>query len=94
MNNQEIVELAELVLADDWPPEMAERLVTQEGVHGILLVIFAAKILAGSPYGITTDNAETIGRARSIADELGASLAEVTEHSAGTTLVFYPPMKQ
>ena len=60
----------------------------------IPLVMFAGKILEGKRYWISSDAPETIERARSLAQVLGAVVTEERDEDDGsTTLIFAPPAR-
>ncbi len=99
MNNSEITELANLQLAVDQSPHddtlqqrFKKALDRAAGDStGLGLSQMAAKLMSGRSYQITSDNPETIARARSLASELGASIVEFEESENLTSIKFAPP---
>jgi TusA-related sulfurtransferase len=55
--------------------------------------MLAYKLLSGERYGITTDNPESVRRARSIAVDLGATIQELEQDDGMTQMVFAPAVK-
>jgi hypothetical protein len=99
MNNAEIIETAALSLAVDKAPDdtglcarFQAALDRLEGPRDGVCLMLAVKIQSGLPYRITSDNPETVRRARSIASDLGARV-EFTEEGRLTSMQFTPPMK-
>ena len=99
MDNREIIELATLYLAVDQSPEddiLAERFsVALEHAFdtdsaGAMQTWLAIKLLSGRPFELTSDNPETIRRARSIAADLGAMIEEFEQDGGSTRVVFKP----
>jgi hypothetical protein len=56
----------------------------------LIVMNLAVKLLEGKNYIVTTDNAETVKRCRSLADHMGASAEQIFEGSALTKIVFRP----
>jgi hypothetical protein len=59
----------------------------------VLCLRLVEKLLEGKPYGILSDNPESIKRVRSIAAHLGATVREVHERGGRTGIIFDPPPK-
>jgi hypothetical protein len=107
MNDSEIVEAGRLMLAlwqspDEEVAAHAQRLDVAMAKMDFAerhLVFLAMKILAGSSYGVCTDNPENAKRYRSLAEHMGATVTEVDQsetHWAGVlkpmiNLRFDPP---
>jgi hypothetical protein len=64
-----------------------------EPVDGMLLLM-TTKLLEGKPYLITTDNPETVRRAKSIATDIGASFEFIHEDDWTTQIRFDPALRQ
>jgi hypothetical protein len=57
-------------------------------------MFLAAKLLEGKSYLITSDNSETISRAKSIAIDIGAAFEVIHEGHGVTQIRFEPPPRQ
>jgi hypothetical protein len=99
--NEEIVALAELVLAaDSAEHELASKLEAKldaelaglESGTDHMLVSLAERLLAGRGFGIDTDNPNSLARIRSLATYLGATVSSDVECCGGRhTLILQPP---
>ena len=97
MTDDEIIELAQLVLAAEQSPDDQElaakvKKIKCEGVDE-LLMRFANKMLQGKAYAIQTDNPETARRARSIATKLGVTPSRFEQSENDTVMLFEPPKR-
>jgi hypothetical protein len=91
MNNAEIIELASLWLAEDQSNNAGRLEVAARGDPiGFDLSLMAADLLSGQFHTIRSANPESIGRARSLATELGASIVEFKESENLTSIKFAP----
>jgi hypothetical protein len=105
MNNigmEEIVSLAALQLKIDSPDsdhgpsdiEVLKNGLARFNAGDCMMLMVAAKLLAGKPYCITSDNPETINRCRSLAKHLGASIQEIRVDGVITRMIVGPPWRQ
>jgi putative intracellular protease/amidase len=97
MTDAEIAEVACLIMALDASPDdeglvrrVDDRLKQCASVVEGALVMLAHKLLCGRPYGVSSDNPESIRRYRSMAMHLGATITEADEGAGMTSLRFDP----
>jgi hypothetical protein len=97
MTDAEIVELARVTLAMDRSPD--DETLTQCLECGLsrldphidpILLMLSVRLLEGKPYGIASDNSETIRRCRLLAAHLGATVTAADEGDVMTSLRFDP----
>lgn len=99
-NNETIVEMATLQLKiDQGQPSTNDVHTYEQGLAGLssgdfIVMNLAVKVLEGKQYSVTTDNAETVKRCRSLADHMGALVQEIFEGSGLTKIVFRPSSRQ
>jgi hypothetical protein len=101
MNNQQIIELASLVLAVDQNPDdeaLVQRLEAgldqlQSSADGIR-VMLATKLLAGEPYSVVSNNPASVQACRSLAAHMGASVIEGDRQLGARTFYIEPAMRQ
>ena len=102
VTNEEIVALAGLQLkidslgADKNPSGLdafKKQLDRLTGAGDCMMLMVAAKLLAGKPYCITSDNPETIRRCKSLAEHMGASVQELCVGCGMTRMILSPPSR-
>ncbi|WP_334403299.1 hypothetical protein [Bradyrhizobium sp. AZCC 2289] len=99
---EEIVSLAALQLRIDSPGSDRHPLDMEVFKNGLarfnagdcMMLMVAAKLLAGKPYCVTSDNPETISRCRSLAEHMGASVQEIRADGIITRIILGPPCRQ
>ena len=105
ISNEEIVSLAALYrkidldsLGDQVSPsdmdDFKKGLDRLNSGGSIGMLMAARKLLEGKPYCITSDNPETIGRCRSLAGHMGASVDEFRAGGGLTKIILGPPSRQ
>jgi hypothetical protein len=98
MTDAEIVQIAHLVLAVDAgeasEDELAPPLDTVKGAADSLAMWVAVKLIEGKQYAVSTDNPETVRRARSIAQAVGGTVESAEEAEGMTRLLFSPQVRQ
>jgi hypothetical protein len=94
----ELVQIAHLVLAADAGKasanELGRALDMIKGAADSGAMWLAMKLIEGKSYAISTDNPETVVRARSIAQAVGGTVASIEESDGRTSIIFAPPPRQ
>jgi hypothetical protein len=101
IDNNEIIAVAALLCkanksdSEEDAENFGRALDSLVDVDSVALVFCAAKLMEGKPYGVHSNNPETVKRYRALAQHLGASVTEAGARPlALRTLRIDPPSRQ